>query len=231
MDLMNRVFHPYLDRFVLMFIDDILVYSKSEDEYDEHLRVVLQILQGFSLIAAPLTKLLCKGVSFVWTDAQQESFEKLNTDGKVVVYASRQLKTHEANYPTYDLELAAVKELSLRQHRWIELFKDYDYTIEYHLGKATMVANALSRRAMTDLRAMFALLSLFDNGSLLAKLQVKAEHQLPSGPELVSETEEKIRLIRDHLKAASDRQKAYADLKRREIVYSVGDFIFLKVST
>lgn len=41
MDLMNQVFQPYLDRFVVVFIDDILVYSKIEDEHDEHLRVVL----------------------------------------------------------------------------------------------------------------------------------------------------------------------------------------------
>ncbi|XP_052486316.1 uncharacterized protein LOC128041054 [Gossypium raimondii] len=50
------------------------------------------------------------------------------------------------------------------------------------------------------------------------------------GPELVSETEDKDRLIQNHLKAASDRQKSYADLKRHEIEYSVGDFVFLKVS-
>ena len=44
MDLMNRVFQPYLDQFIVVFIDDILVYSKTEDEHDKHLRVVLQIL-------------------------------------------------------------------------------------------------------------------------------------------------------------------------------------------
>ena len=40
MDLMNRVFQPYLDRFVIVFIDDILVYSGSSDEHSEHLRIV-----------------------------------------------------------------------------------------------------------------------------------------------------------------------------------------------
>ncbi len=41
MDLMNSIFHPYLDRFIVVFIDDILVYPKNREEHDEHLRVVL----------------------------------------------------------------------------------------------------------------------------------------------------------------------------------------------
>ncbi|XP_052886927.1 uncharacterized protein LOC128295403 [Gossypium arboreum] len=49
-------------------------------------------------------------------------------------------------------------------------------------------------------------------------------------PELVSETEDKVRLNRDSLKVAFDRQKSYADLKRRDIEYSIGDFVLLKVS-
>ena len=69
--------------------------------------------------------------------------------------------------------LLTQKELNLRQCRQIELLKDYDCTIEYHPGKANVVADALSHRAMADLRAMFACLSLFDNGSLLAELEVK----------------------------------------------------------
>ena len=50
MDLMNRVFHK-LDRFVIVFIDDILVYSKSQEEHEEHLRIVLQILREGKLFA------------------------------------------------------------------------------------------------------------------------------------------------------------------------------------
>ncbi|KAG8492930.1 hypothetical protein CXB51_010202 [Gossypium anomalum] len=270
-DLMNRVLQPYLDRFVVMFIDDILVYSRTEDEHDEHLMIGIcvdpdkieavlswkqpknmsevrsflglvgyyqRFVEGFFFIATPMTKLLLKGAPFIWTDTQQESFDKLKTvltqapvliqpepardfvvyrdgshvglgcvlmqDGKVVTYASRQLKTHYTNYPTHNLELAAVvfalkiwrhylygekctiytdhkslkylltqKELNLRQRRWVELLKDYNCTIEYHPGKANVVADALSHRAMSDLRMMFVRLSLFDDGSLLAKLQVK----------------------------------------------------------
>ncbi|KAK5793745.1 hypothetical protein PVK06_034902 [Gossypium arboreum] len=50
------------------------------------------------------------------------------------------------------------------------------------------------------------------------------------GPELVADTEDKVKLIRDRLKEASERQKSYADLKRKEIEYSVGDMVFMKVS-
>jgi hypothetical protein len=97
-------------------------------------------------------------------------------DGKFISYSSRHLRPHELNYPTHDLELAAVvhalkawlhvlmgnrceinndrkilkyifsqQEINMRQRRWIELIKDYDLSIHYHLGKANMVADALSR--------------------------------------------------------------------------------------
>ena len=45
MDLMNRVFKPYLDRFVIIFIDDILIYSKSQAKHEQHLRIILQTLR------------------------------------------------------------------------------------------------------------------------------------------------------------------------------------------
>ncbi|GJR20981.1 putative nucleotidyltransferase, ribonuclease H [Tanacetum coccineum] len=279
MDLMNRIFHEYLDKFVIVFIDDILVYSKSEEEHEQHLRIVLEILrqkklyakfskcefwlqqvaflghivsadgiimdpskveaitkwprpttvtevrsflglagyyrrfvEGFSRLALPLTQLMRKGEKFVWTDERQESFEELKRrlvsapiltlpsgsggfqiysdaskkglgcvlmqHGKVIAYASRQLKPYEVNYPTHDLELAAVvfalkiwrhylygeacdiftdhkslkyiftqRELNMRQRRWLELLKDYDTNIQYHPGKANVVADALSRKS------------------------------------------------------------------------------------
>ncbi|GKD75393.1 putative reverse transcriptase domain-containing protein, partial [Tanacetum coccineum] len=51
MDLMNRVYKPYLDKFVIVFIDDILVYSKSKDEHEVHLRLVLELLKKEELYA------------------------------------------------------------------------------------------------------------------------------------------------------------------------------------
>ncbi|KAL0544431.1 hypothetical protein IC582_019546 [Cucumis melo] len=240
MDLMNRVFREFLDTFVIVFIDDILIYSKTEAEHEEHLRIVLQTLrdnklyakfskcefwlkqvsflghvvskagvsvdpakieavtgwtrpstvsevrsflglagyyrrfvENFSRIATPLTQLTRKGAPFVWSKACEDSFQNLKQKlvtapvqlylmvlGKVVAYASRQLKSHEQNYPTHDLELAAViftdhkslkyfftqKELNMRQRRWLELVKDYDCEILYHPGEANVVADALSRK-------------------------------------------------------------------------------------
>ncbi|GMI80596.1 hypothetical protein HRI_001728900 [Hibiscus trionum] len=125
-------------------------------------------------------------------------------EGKVVAYASRQLKVHERNYPTHDIELVAVvfafkiwrhylygekcivytdhkslkylmsqKELNLRKRRWVESLKDYDLTIEYHPGKANVVADALSRKVAVELRAMFSSLSISQDGGLVVELQVK----------------------------------------------------------
>ena len=51
MDLMNRVFREFLDQFVIVFIDDILIYSHSEEEHAEHLRQVLQTLREHQLYA------------------------------------------------------------------------------------------------------------------------------------------------------------------------------------
>ena len=51
MDLMNRVFRPYLDQFVVIFIDDILVYSRDEQEHEQHLKIVLQTLREKKLYA------------------------------------------------------------------------------------------------------------------------------------------------------------------------------------
>ena len=64
MNLMNRVFKPFLDRFVIVFIDDILVYSHSREEHQEHLRVVLEILRAHKLFAK-FSKFWLSSVSFL----------------------------------------------------------------------------------------------------------------------------------------------------------------------
>ena len=321
MALMNKLFQPYLDQFVIVFIDDILVYSPNEEMHAQHLRTTLGVLrqerlyakfskcefwlkqvaflghvvskegiqvdpskieavvnweppknvtevrsflglagyyrrfvEGFSVIATPLTQLLRKNTKFEWTAECQKSFEELKRrlttapvltlpsrtggfvvysdasqhglgcvlmqHGKAIAYASRQLKAHERNYPTHDLELAAVvfalkiwrhylygecfqiftdhkslkyllsqRELNLRQRRWLELLKDYDCTIEYHPGKANVVADALSRKScnsmterqlgalrqrnMADLRGLHVDLRMKETGVLLAMMNVR----------------------------------------------------------
>ncbi|KAA3480741.1 DNA/RNA polymerases superfamily protein [Gossypium australe] len=116
----------------------------------------------------------------------------LMQEGKVISYASRQLKPNEKNYPTHDLELAAIvfalkiwrhylfaekchvfsdhrslkylmtqKDLNLQQRRWLELLKDYELVIDYHPGKANVVADALSQKSLFTLRAMNAQLVLW----------------------------------------------------------------------
>ncbi|GKC13414.1 putative reverse transcriptase domain-containing protein [Tanacetum coccineum] len=144
MDLLNPVCKPYLDKFVIVFIDDILVYSKDEEEHGKHLKIILELLkkerlfiEGFSLISMSLTKLTQKDKKYEWGKEEEEAFQKLKQklcsapilalpEGtedfvvlkgygavlmqreNVIAYASRQLKVHEDNYTTHDLELGGV---------------------------------------------------------------------------------------------------------------------------
>jgi hypothetical protein len=209
MYLMNSVFMQELDKFIVVFIDDILIYSKNLEDHANHLHIVLQRLRDhhlyakfskcefwldtvkflehtissnsvsidpskvqevmdwkpptsvhqirsflglagyyrcfipdFSRIAKPMTELLKKGVKFSWDQKCEDAFHTLRAhlstapvlaqpdvskpfdiycdasgialgcvlmqDNRVIAYASRALRTHEQNYPSHDLELAAV---------------------------------------------------------------------------------------------------------------------------
>ncbi|GJW15281.1 reverse transcriptase domain-containing protein [Tanacetum coccineum] len=167
MDLMNRVCKPYLDKFVIVFIDDILLYSKTKEDHKVHLGLVLELLRKEKLytkfskcefwlqevhflghvvnqngIHVDPNKIEVKNQKYVWGVEQEEAFQTLRNNlcdaliltlpdgvedfmvycdasnqglgcvlmqrGKVIAYASRQLKTHEKNYTTHDLELGAV---------------------------------------------------------------------------------------------------------------------------
>nr|GEV79944.1 putative reverse transcriptase domain-containing protein [Tanacetum cinerariifolium] len=108
MDLMNRVCKPYLDKFVIVFIDDILIYSKNEKEHREHLKAILELLKKekfASILALP------KGNEdfVVYCDASHKGLGAvLMQREKVIAYASRQLKVCEQNYTSHDLELGSV---------------------------------------------------------------------------------------------------------------------------
>ncbi|GJY68961.1 putative reverse transcriptase domain-containing protein [Tanacetum coccineum] len=92
----------------------------------------------------------------------------------VISYASRQLKIHEKNYTTHDLELGAV-ELNIRQRRWLELLSDYDCEIRYHPGKANVVADALSRKEREPLRVRALVMTIgLDLPKQILKAQTEA---------------------------------------------------------
>nr|GEY40979.1 putative reverse transcriptase domain-containing protein [Tanacetum cinerariifolium] len=80
------------------------------------------------------------------TAFKTRSRSDVNKKEKGIAYASRQLKPDEEKYTTHDLELGAVKELNMRQRRWLELLADYDCEIRYHPGKENVVADALRRK-------------------------------------------------------------------------------------
>ncbi|GKC56558.1 putative reverse transcriptase domain-containing protein [Tanacetum coccineum] len=98
------------------------------------------------LCSAPILGLLEGSEDFVvYYDASHKGLGAvLMQREKVIAYASRQLKIYEKNYTTHDLELGS--ELNMRQRHWLELLSDYDCDIHYHLGKANVVADALSRK-------------------------------------------------------------------------------------
>ncbi|GJW02781.1 putative reverse transcriptase domain-containing protein [Tanacetum coccineum] len=149
MDLMNRVCKPYLDKFVIVFIDDILIYSKSKQEHEEHLKIILELLKK-EFMCQKFPK--CERFYRTCDASKKGLGAVLMQREKVISYASCQLKIHEKNYTTHDLELGSSrhilnqKELNMRQRRWLELLSDYDCDIRYHPGKANVVADALSRK-------------------------------------------------------------------------------------
>ncbi|GJW60590.1 putative reverse transcriptase domain-containing protein [Tanacetum coccineum] len=192
MDLMNRVCKPYLDKFVIVFIEDILIYSKDKKEREEHLKAILELLKKEELYAK-FSKcefwIPKKKVAFEWGDKQEAAFQTLKNklcsapilalpqeaenfivycdashkglgavlmqNDKVIAYASRQLKIHEKNYTTHDLELdhkslqhiLDQKELNMRQRRWLELLSDYDLmTIGLDLAKQILNAQTEAQK-------------------------------------------------------------------------------------
>ncbi|KAK4400634.1 Retrovirus-related Pol polyprotein from transposon [Sesamum angolense] len=280
--LMNKTLQPFLDQFVIVFIDDILIYSSSREEHEQHLRTVLQILRekqlrfvkDFSVVAKPLTNLLKKNAPFNWNDKCAQSFEELKkrltsapilalpsgdggyvvyTDasrqglgcvlmqhGKVISYASRQLRPHEINYPTHDLEVAAIvhalkiwrhylygdtfqiftdhkslkyiptqKELNLRQRRWIELLKDYHCTIDYHPGKANIMADALSRKTVDHLASM-----IFCNVEYLTALRAMDVHFSVGGDMLLATMQVKPSL-KDKIRDAQEKDSHLQKMKTK----------------
>ncbi|GJW17336.1 putative reverse transcriptase domain-containing protein [Tanacetum coccineum] len=158
MDLMNRVCKPYLDKFVIVFIDDILIYTRNKEEHANHLRIILELLkkekfQGLQVVpakieavknwASPTTPteihqfLGLSGYYRRFTKAPILALPKRNDD--FVVYC-------DASHQGLGAHILDQKELNMRQRHWLELLADYDCEIRYHPRKSNVVADALSRK-------------------------------------------------------------------------------------
>ena len=182
-----------------------LLQKNVRFEWSEKCQASFEKLKAF-LTEAPVLIQPTFGKEYViFSDASLNGLECVfMQESKVVAYASRQLKPHEKNYSTNDLELAAIvfaskiwrhylygekyfiytdhkslkylpsqQELNLRQRRWMELIKDYDYVIDYHPRKANVVVDALSTKLVQTLRALKAHFSLSDDDEIVAKLMAR----------------------------------------------------------
>ncbi|XP_022637116.1 uncharacterized protein LOC106760588 [Vigna radiata var. radiata] len=201
----------------------------------------------------------------------------LMQEKRPAAYASRQLKSHERNYPTHDIELAAVvfalktwrhylygsrfqvfsdhkslkylfdqKELNMRQRRWMKYLKDFDFELQYHPGKANVVADALSRKRVQMSALMVKELELIEKfrdlnlGLRLSQGHLWCSHlkipndfleEMRAGQKEdanLQQTTEKVKLIQDRMRATQSRQKSYK--RRRPLEVEVGDHVFLRVS-
>ena len=176
----------------------------------------------------------------------------LMQDGKVVAYASKQLKPHEQNYPTHELVLASVvfalkiwrhnlygekcriytdhkslkylltrKEINLRQRRWLELFKDYDCIIDYHFGKANVVADALSRKTVAAMSLQHSEWRLADDGAILAQLKAQ-----PVLKKMIIDAQKNDVEVQKNLQTVRDDDKTDFSIKEAEVCISRKAYVF-----
>ncbi|KAL0285772.1 UNVERIFIED_CONTAM: RNA-directed DNA polymerase [Sesamum calycinum] len=129
--------------------------------------MIRRFVKDFSVVAKPLMNLLKKNTPFNWNDKCVQSFEELKKrltsapilalssgNGRYVVYFDASRQELGCVLMQYGKDIPTRKELNLRQRKWIELLKDDDCTIDYHPGKANIVADALSRKTVVQLASM-----------------------------------------------------------------------------
>nr|GFC19912.1 hypothetical protein [Tanacetum cinerariifolium] len=103
-----------------------------------------KFVEGFSRLALPLTKLIRKGEKFVWNEEREKSFEELKQ--RLVSAPVLTLPSVFTDHKSLK-HIFTQRDLNMRQRHWLELLKDYDTNIQYHPGKANVVADALSRKS------------------------------------------------------------------------------------
>nr|GEX45989.1 putative reverse transcriptase domain-containing protein [Tanacetum cinerariifolium] len=138
MDLMSHVCKPYLDKFVIVFIDDILIYSRNKEEHTNHLRIILELLRKEKLYAK------FSRCDF-WINIVQFLGHIIDSQGIHVDPTKIKAVKNWASPITPIEHILDEKELNIRQRRWLELLADYNCGIRYHLGKENVVADALTQ--------------------------------------------------------------------------------------
>ncbi|KAA0055569.1 pol protein [Cucumis melo var. makuwa] len=201
-DMMYSVFKDFLDTFVIVFIDDILVYSKTEAEHEEHLYQVSFLdhvvsSEGVSVDPAKIEVVTSwprpstvnevrsflglavpdgSGSFVIYNNASKKGLGCiLMQQGKVVAYASRQLKSHEQNYPTYDLELAVVVFALKIWRNYLYDEKIQIFTDNKSLKKVSHSATFITKQAplLRDFKRAEIAVSVGEVTAQLAQLSVQ----------------------------------------------------------
>ncbi|KAL5554181.1 hypothetical protein UlMin_041582 [Ulmus minor] len=242
MDLMNRVFKEFLDRFVIVFIDDILVYSKSAEEHEEHLRLILQTLRDHQLFAK------FKKCEF-WLNQVAFLGHVISKDGVAVdpskVEAVKNWKppsnASESSHflpvrTTYTLDQLAdlyVREIVRLHGVPVSIISDRDgrFTASFwkslHRSLGTKLKFSTAFHPQTDGQTERTNQILEDISPV--HWHESGEHKLMD-LDFVSTTTDAIEKIQKRMRAAQSRQKSYADKRRRPLEFNEGDHVFLKIA-
>ncbi|GJU59022.1 putative reverse transcriptase domain-containing protein [Tanacetum coccineum] len=165
MDLMNRVCKPFLNKFVIVFIDDILIYSKNKKEHEEHLKVVLELLKKEKLYAKfskcefwiPKVQYLGHVIDNQGIHVDPAKIESIKDwESPKIPMEFRQFLGLAGYYRRFIEGFSKISKsktkLTQKGRRWLELLSDYDCEIRYHPGKANVVADALSRKERKNIK-------------------------------------------------------------------------------
>ncbi|GJW26270.1 putative reverse transcriptase domain-containing protein [Tanacetum coccineum] len=232
--------------------------------YRSKYEVSFQILKE-KLCNAPVLALPDGPDDFVvYCDASKQGFRSvLMQRGKVIAYASRQLKKHEKNYTTHDLELGAVvfalkiwrhylygtKSVIYTDHKSLQyIFDQKDLNMRQRRIPSTVsgVRKLIKDESiiLLDIKYILEVLDKIYHASIKAApfealygrkcrspiCWAEVRDAQLTGPELIHEITEKIVQIKQRIQATRDRQKSYADVRRKPLEFQVGDRVMLKVS-